>query len=69
MHGDLEPDEHILPDTNHVNHLWEDMDRLNALYEEMMWPHDDVIEFVPDHAKSRIIIRNRSAEEREAQGE
>ena len=69
MHGYLEPDEHILPDTNHVNDLWEDMDRLNALYEEMMWPHDDVIEFVPDHAKSRIIIRNRSAEEREAQGE
>ena len=69
MHGDLEPDEHILPDTNHINDLWEDMDRLNALYEEMMWPHDDVIEFVPDHAKSRIIIRNRSAEEREAQGE
>ena len=69
MHGDLEPDEHILPDTNHVNDLWEDMDRLNALYEEMMWPHDDVIEFVPDHAKSRIIIRNSSAEEREAQGE
>jgi|TARA_B100000902_G_C27203759_1_gene860460 hypothetical protein len=69
MHGDLEPDEHILPDTNHVNDLWEDMDRLNALYEEMMWPHDDVIEFVPDHRKSRIIIRNRSAEEREAQRE
>ena len=69
MHGDLDPDEHILPDTNHVNDLCEDMDRLNALYEEMMWPHDDVIEFVPDHAKSRIIIRNRSAEEREEQGE
>jgi hypothetical protein len=69
MHGDLEPDEHILPDRHHVNDLWEDMDRLNALYEEMMWPHDDVIEFVPDHEKSRIIIRNRSAEEREVQGE
>ena len=47
-----------------VNDLYEDMERLNALYEEMMWPHDDVIEFVPDHANSRIIIRNRSAEER-----
>jgi hypothetical protein len=45
------------------------MDRLNALYEEMMWPHDDVIEFVPDHEKSRIIIRNRSAEERRQLGE
>ena len=28
-----EPDEH-------VNDLWQDMDRLNALYEELMWPHD-----------------------------
>ena len=69
MHGDLEPDEHILPDRHHVNDLWEDMDRLNALYEEMMWPHDDVIEFVPDHEKSRIIIINRSAEERCQLGE
>ena len=43
------------------------MDRLNALYEEMMWPHDDVLEFVPDHEKSRIIIRNRSQEERNEQ--
>ena len=69
MHGDLEPDEHILPDRHHVNDLWEDMDRLNALYEEMMWPHDDVVEFVPYHEKSRIIIRNRSAEERGQLGE
>ena len=64
MHGDLEPEENVWSDHPHVNALWEDMDRLNALYEEMMWPHDDVIEFVPDHEKNRIIIRNRSAEER-----
>ncbi len=64
MHGDLEPEENVWSDHPHVNDLWEDMDRLNALYEEMMWPHDDVIEFVPDHEKSRFIIRNRSAEER-----
>jgi len=69
MHGDLEPEEHHWPEPAHVNDLWEDMDRLNALYEEMMWPHDDVIEFIPDHAKSRIIIRNRSMEERRAEGE
>ena len=24
----------------HLNDLYEDMDRLNALYEELMWPHD-----------------------------
>ena len=69
MHGDLEQEENVWSDHPHVNDLWEDMDRLNALYEEMMWPHDDVIEFVPDHEKSRIIIRNRSAEERGQLGE
>jgi len=68
MHGDLEPEEHHTEDDwprgEHVNDLWDDMDRLNALYEEMMWPHDDVLEFVPDHAKGRIIIKNKSEEER-----
>ena len=54
-------DDHL---PEHINNLWEDMDRLNALYEEMMWPHDDVLEFVPDHAKGRIIIKNKSEEER-----
>ena len=44
----------------HVNDLWEDMDRLNALYEEMMWGHDDVLEFVPDHSNNCIVIRNKS---------
>ena len=72
MHGDLEPEEHHSndewPSKEHVNDLWEDMDRLNALYEEMMWPHDDVIEFIPDHSQSRIIIRNRSMEERNENG-
>ena len=53
----------------HINNLWEDMDRLNALYEEMMWPHDDVLEFVPDHASDRIIIKNRSMEDRKQNGE
>ena len=57
MHGDLEPEEHHWPSPEHVNDLWE----------EMMWPHDDVLEFVPDHEKSRIIIRNRSQEERNEQ--
>ena len=50
---------------NHVNDLWEDMDRLNALYEELMWDNDDVLEFIPDHFNSRIIIRNRSREDNE----
>ena len=44
----------------HVNDLWEDMDRLNSLYEELMWGHDDVLEFVTDYENDRIIIQNRS---------
>ena len=62
MHGNLEPEEDWFKPTSkeHINDLWEDMDRLNALYEEMMWGHDEVLEFVPDHANDQIIIRNRS---------
>ena len=72
MHGDLEPEEHHSndewPSKEHVNDLCEDMDRLNALYEVMMWAHDDVIEFIPDHSQRRIVIRNRSMEELKENG-
>ena len=62
MHGNLEPEEDWVRPTpkEHINDLWEDMDRLNALYEEMMWEHDEVLEFVPDHSNNQIIIRNKS---------
>ena len=43
-----------------VNDLWEDMARLNMLYEELCWDHDDVLEFVPDYSKNIIVIRNKS---------
>ena len=46
----------------HINDLYEDMDRLNALYEELMWPHEDVLEFIADYENDRIIIKNRSRE-------
>ena len=63
MHGDLEPEEHDWGDeTHHVNDLWEDMDRLNSLYEELMWGNDDVLELVPDYKNDRIIIKNKSKE-------
>ena len=52
----------------HINDLWEDMDRLNALYEELLWDNEDVLEFVADYKNDRIIIRNRSAEERKTSG-
>ena len=29
-------------DDHHINDLWEDMDRLNALYEELMWDNEDI---------------------------
>ena len=44
------------------NDLWEDMDRLNTLYEELCWDNDDYLEFVPDYTNNRIIIVNRSME-------
>ena len=65
MHGDLEPEENVWSDHPHVNDLWEDMDRLNALYEELLWDNDDVLEFVADYKNNQIIIRNRSADERD----
>ena len=40
----------------HINNLWEDMDRLNALYEELMWPHDVELEFKAHYENNRIII-------------
>ena len=49
--------------SEHVNDLWEDMDTLNMLYEELCWAHDDVLEFVPDYKNDRIIIKNRSKED------
>ena len=62
MHGDLEPEEHHWPAEEHVNDLWEDMVRLNSLYEDLMWGNDDVLEFVPDYKNDRIIIKNKSKE-------
>tara|TARA_R100000329_G_C7568613_1_gene201178 strand:- start:423 stop:602 length:180 start_codon:yes stop_codon:yes gene_type:complete len=43
-------------DHYHINDLYEDMDRLNALYEELMWPHDVELEFTADYENNRIII-------------
>ena len=43
--------------------LWEDMDKLNTLYEELCWDIDDYLEFVPDYKNNRILIVNRTMEE------
>ena len=44
------------------NALYEDMSKLNALYEELMWPVDDelTMRIEGDH----IVIRNLSQEQR-----
>ncbi len=40
--------------------LYQDMETLNSLYEELMWDHEDHLEFTPDYKNDRIIIRNKS---------
>ena len=60
MHGDLEPEEHIWE--NKINDLYEDMERLNALYEELMWAHDVELEFTADYENNRIIIQVKNDE-------
>ena len=40
----------------YVNDLYEDMERLNALYEELMWHPDAELEFKADYKNNRIII-------------
>ena len=47
-----------------VNDLYEDMERLNALYEEMMWPHDVDLEFSADYENNRIIISLKDEKEK-----
>ena len=40
--------------------MYEDMGKLNSLYQEMMWDNEDELEFVPDYNNDRIIIYNKS---------
>ena len=60
MHGDLEPEENVWE--NNVNDLYQDMERLNALYEELMWAHDVELEFTADYENNRIIIQVKNDE-------
>ena len=61
MHGDLEPEEHHWGEPTPTD-LWEDMRRLNALYEELCWDHNDALDFTIEG--NRIIIKNASKEGR-----
>ena len=51
-----------LEEHEHLNDLWVDMARLNALYVELCWDHMDLLEFVPDYKNERIINKNKSRE-------
>jgi len=62
MHGNLEPEENIWNDDTSVNDLYQDMERLNALYEELMWAHDVELEFSADYENNRIIIQVKNDE-------
>tara|TARA_B100001996_G_C18663419_1_gene593959 strand:- start:1916 stop:2086 length:171 start_codon:yes stop_codon:yes gene_type:complete len=42
--------------------LWTDMDKLNALYDELGWDHSDFLEFNVED--THITIRNKSREGR-----
>jgi hypothetical protein len=44
-----------MPDSNQ---LYEDMEKLNALYEELCWAHDDELVFTHDGEK--VIIYNKT---------
>jgi hypothetical protein len=42
------------------NALWEDLRRLNALYEELCWGHEDELVFT--HENGRVVIFNKTQE-------
>ena len=48
--------------------MYQDMKKLNMLYEEMCWDNDDIIEFYPDYDSNTIIIRNKTMDEQMVDG-
>ena len=44
--------------------LYIDMGKLNALYEELMWGNEDILEFVADYENNRIIIKNKTLDDK-----
>ena len=44
------------------NQLYEDMEKLNALYEELCWDHDDELVFT--HENGRVIVYNKTLDDR-----
>ena len=48
--------------------LYEDMRRLNSLYEELCWDHHDILEFYPDYDNNCIVIRNKTMDNEQVNG-
>lgn len=44
------------------NQLYTDMEKLNALYEELMWDHDDELVFT--HEFGKIVIYNKTLKDK-----
>ena len=44
--------------------LYIDMGKLNALYEELMWDNEDILECVADYENNRIIVKNKTHEDK-----
>lgn len=42
------------------NQLWIDLEKLNTLYEELMWDHDDELSF--QIVGNKIVVRNLTQE-------
>ena len=49
-------------DMSNPDALYQDVQKLNDMYEELLWHHDDVLQFT--HDGSKIIIINQTLEEK-----
>ena len=57
----LNPTQNLRLIMTNPNALYEDMEKLNALYEELCWGHDDELVFT--HENGRVIIYNKTIED------
>ena len=48
--------------------MYQDMQKLNMLYEEMCWDTEHIIELYPDHDSNTIVIRNKTMDDEMVNG-
>ena len=44
--------------------LYIDMGNLNALQADLIWGNEDILEFVADYENTRIIIKNKTLDDK-----